>query len=94
MKARAALLIACIACLTANAMPSEAQVSTDFDTDLEGWMVTGDNSATWEDTTGNPGGCLSVNDWATGSMNYIIAPPPYLGDCTHARVFQCSNSCC
>lgn len=59
---------------------STAQVVTTFDTDLEGWLVTGDNSASWEPTTGNPGGCLSVNDLATGIHNYAIAPPVYLGD--------------
>jgi len=58
----------------------QAQVTSTFDTDLEGWQVTGDNSAAWEETTGHPGGCLSVNDWAIGDMNYIIAPPKYHGD--------------
>jgi len=57
-----------------------AQVESTFDTDVEGWMVTGDNSAAWEAATGNPGGCLSVNDHATGDMNYIIAPPKYHGN--------------
>ncbi|MFC1782041.1 SUMF1/EgtB/PvdO family nonheme iron enzyme [Planctomycetota bacterium] len=58
-------------------------VYTTFDTDLEGWRVTGDNSAVWEATTGNPNGCLSVNDWATGAMNYAIAPSKYHGDWSH-----------
>jgi hypothetical protein len=57
-----------------------AQVSTTFDSDLEGWQVTGDNSVTWEGTTGNPGGCLSVNDWATGELNVAVASLAYLGD--------------
>ncbi|MBN1816575.1 MAG: hypothetical protein JW828_04395 [Sedimentisphaerales bacterium] len=57
-----------------------AQVESTFDTDVESWLVTGDNSAAWEATTGNPGGCLSVNDHATGDMNYIVAPPKYHGD--------------
>ena len=30
-----------------------AQVSNTFDTDLEGWQVTGDNSAAWEAGTGD-----------------------------------------
>lgn len=79
MSARTVVLIACMACFALGAVPSQAQVSTGFDADLEGWMVTGDNSAAWEPATGNPGGCLSVNDWAIGDMNYIIAPMPYLG---------------
>jgi len=80
MKLRTAALVACTACAVLVASPSQAQVSTTFDFDIEGWTVTGDNSAAWEATTGNPGGCLSVNDWAVGDMNYIIAPVAYLGD--------------
>lgn len=57
-----------------------AQVESTFDTDVDGWQVTGDNSAAWEATTGNPGGCLSVNDHATGGMNYIVAPSKFHGD--------------
>ena len=66
----------CLICVTAI----HAQVTSTFDADLEGWQVTGDNSAAWEGTTGHPGGCLSVNDWAIGDMNYIISPPKYHGD--------------
>jgi hypothetical protein len=62
------------------AITIHAQVSTTFDSDLEGWEVTGDNSAAWEATTGNPGGCLSVNDWATGPLNWAVAPIAYHGD--------------
>lgn len=57
-----------------------AQVSTTFDIDLESWLVKGDNSATWEATSGDPNGCLSVNDLATGARNIIIAPAIYHGD--------------
>jgi hypothetical protein len=60
----------------------QAQVSTTFDSDLEGWQVTGDNSVTWEATTGNPGGCLSVEDWASGELNLAVASLAYLGDWT------------
>lgn len=59
---------------------AHAQVTSTFNADLEGWHVTGDNSAAWEATTGNPNGCLSVNDWATGDWNYAVAPPEFLGD--------------
>lgn len=70
-----------IACLVtiAGALPAFA-VTTTFNTDLEGWRVTGDNAAAWQSTTGHPGGCLSVNDLVTGSMNWIVAPPSFLGD--------------
>lgn len=57
-----------------------AQVESTFDTNVDGWLVTGDNSAAWESTAGNPGGCLSVNDHATGGMNYIVAPSKFHGD--------------
>ncbi len=65
----------------AVAVPAlNAQVITTFDSGLEGWQVTGDNASAWEPATGNPGGCLAVNDLATGDMNYIIAPAAYHGD--------------
>ncbi len=57
-----------------------AAVETHFDTDLEGWRVTGDNAASWIPSGGNPGGCLSVNDLAIGDENRAVAPPSYLGD--------------
>ncbi|MCP4709755.1 MAG: right-handed parallel beta-helix repeat-containing protein, partial [Planctomycetes bacterium] len=58
-------------------------VCTTFNSDLEGWLVTGDNSTVWEATTGDPNGCLSVDDWASGDMNYAIAPSKYHGDWSH-----------
>jgi hypothetical protein len=59
---------------------SFATVVTTFDTDLEGWLITGDNAFDWDSTGGNPGGCLDVNDLATGTHNYAVAPPRFLGD--------------
>ena len=50
------------------------QVESTFDTDLEGWIVVGDNEATWN------GGVLDVNDLVTGSANLASAPPKFLGD--------------
>lgn len=64
----------------ASSSPARAAVATTFDTNLAGWRVTGDNAMTWEATTGHPGGCLSVNDLAVGNMNYVVAPPAWLGD--------------
>jgi len=66
--------------LAAGVQGLNGQVATTFDAGLEGWQVTGDNASAWESATGNPGGCLAVNDLATGDMNYIIAPPTYHGD--------------
>jgi DNA-binding beta-propeller fold protein YncE len=60
--------------------PVKAQVASTFDTGLDGWKINGDNSAVWQATGGNPGGCLDVNDQAVGSMNWAIAPLKFLGD--------------
>lgn len=73
------LFLTCTVLATMSVVVS-AQVNSTFDSDLEGWMVTGDNSAAWESVTGNPNGCLSVNDHATGDHNLLVAPPAYLGD--------------
>ncbi len=59
---------------------ANAAVVSSFDTDLDGWRVTGDNAMTWQSTGGNPGGCMSVNDLATGDNNFSVAPPAFLGD--------------
>jgi hypothetical protein len=59
---------------------ARAAVITGFDTGLDGWRVTGDNAMTWQSTGGNPGGCMSVNDLATGDNNLSVASPAYLGD--------------
>ncbi len=61
------------------AAPVGAQITTTFDTDLEGWMVTGDNGFVWH-AEGNPPGSLDVNDYATGARNYAVAPSSYHGD--------------
>jgi hypothetical protein len=55
-------------------------VLTTFDTDLENWSVTGDNTMTWNGSGGNPGGCLSVNDLSSGPINVAVAPKEFLGD--------------
>lgn len=64
----------------ATAAPLDAQVISTFDTDLDGWRIIGDNSALWQATGGNPGGCLDVNDLAVGSTNYASAPSKFLGN--------------
>ncbi len=62
------------------AAPLGAQVISTFDTDLDGWRIIGDNSAVWQSTGGNPGGCLDVNDRAVGEMNWASAPNKFLGN--------------
>lgn len=66
--------------ILATGASAAGQVSSTFDTDLDGWKINGDNSAVWLGTAGNPPGCLDVNDLATGSLNWAIAPVKFLGD--------------
>ena len=58
-----------------------AQVLSDFeDGTTEGWRSEGDGDYTLETGTGNSGDCLRINDYATGAMNYAIAPLKFTGD--------------
>jgi hypothetical protein len=78
---RASLFAAAVAILlAASSASSLAQIASTFDFDLEGWTINGDNSAIWQATGGNPGGCLDVNDLVSGDMNWAIAPRKFLGD--------------
>lgn len=62
-----------------------AQVSDDFEGGaLNGWYSEGDGSSSLDDSFGNPGASFKVNDNATGSINYAIAPVRYLGDWSSA----------
>lgn len=61
-------------------IPCSAQLITTFDADKEGWMITGDNDFQWRVDEGNPGGCLDVNDLATGARNWAVPPITHLGD--------------
>ena len=75
----AGLLLVC----SITATTIQAQVSTTFDSSLEGWWVTGDNGASFDALHGIPAGCLSVNDLAFGPINYAVAPKVYHGDWLH-----------
>jgi len=62
-----------------------AQVQTDFEGGTtDDWTVEGDSDWFWEGGTGNPGGCLRINDDATGAMNRAFAPVKFLGDWSSA----------
>jgi hypothetical protein len=74
-----------------HALSVSSQVVSTFDTDLDGWAVNGDNSALWQATGGNPGGCLDVNDAVSGIMNWAIAPRKFHGDWS---VFSLTDSIC
>lgn len=68
------------AAFLAAAAPASSAVTTTFNANTEGWLVTGDNASVWSATGGNPGGCFYVNDLATGDTNLAVAPPAFLGD--------------
>lgn len=59
---------------------ASAQVSTTFDTDLDGWTISGDNTHFWNPVDGNPDGCLEVPDNASGPWSTALAPPKFLGN--------------
>lgn len=69
-------------CLLASAAPTPAQVSSTFDADTEGWLAYNHNTASWDGATGNPAGCLFMEDRITGVAHHswAAAPPKYLGD--------------
>ena len=58
-----------------------ADIVSTFDTDLEGWTVTGDvTGLQWVASGGNPDGHIEATDLATGPYWYWVAPAAYLGD--------------
>jgi len=61
-----------------------AQVTSDFETDIENWYSEGDGDFEWEIGTGNPGNNFRVNDDATGDINLSYAPNKFLGDWSNA----------
>lgn len=62
-----------------------AQVISDFETgNTDGWVSEGDGIYYWEVATGNPFGCMRVDDDATGDMNRAYAPMKFLGNWSSA----------
>lgn len=63
-------------------LPVFAQVFSSFDTpdSLEGWHAEGDGVFYLEVGTGHPGNCMRVDDDATGSDIYAIAPLKFIGN--------------
>lgn len=64
------------------ALPANAAVST-FDSDDEGWLITGDSTGvepTYEPSGGNPGSYISADDAVQGGVWYFSAPSKFLGD--------------
>lgn len=65
------------------AVANAQQISSTFDTDTEGWIVTGDATSAnpnYVATGGNPGGYVSADDTATGGVWVWSAPSKFLGD--------------
>ena len=65
------------------AIANAQQVSSTFDTDTEGWVVTGDATSAnpnYVATGGNPGGYVSADDTAAGGVWVWSAPAKFLGD--------------
>jgi PKD repeat protein len=63
--------------------------SSTFDTDDDGWRITGDaqgdgTAPDYFDTGGNPGGHICANDNVAGGTWYFSAPAKFLGDRTGA----------
>lgn len=62
------------------AVSGSAQIVDDFENNrLNQWYSEGDGSASVDETFGNPGSSLEIDDNATGDINYAIAPGRYLG---------------
>jgi hypothetical protein len=66
------------------AFSAQAQITSTFDTDAEGWTAlngsTGD--PVYFNTGGNPGGYVRITDGAPATATYFVAPSSYLGDKT------------
>src|SRR5262245_36980182 len=67
------------------AQASANTVSSTFDMGPEGWSAldqqTGDYTASWQSTGGNPGGFLQgTENIALGGTGYFIAPSKFLGN--------------
>jgi len=66
------------------AQASADTISSTFDTGPEGWIAvdpTGDYTASWTMTGGNPGGFLQGNESnPLGDTGYFIAPSKFLGN--------------
>jgi hypothetical protein len=76
---------AAVALALSIAQASADTISSTFDTGAEGWSAldqqTGDYTASWQSTGGNPGGFLQgTENIALGGTGYFIAPSKFLGN--------------
>jgi hypothetical protein len=59
----------------------KSQVLLDFATNTTGdWQIELDGDISYDPANGNPGGCLRVDDDATGAVNLLVGPYDLLGD--------------
>jgi len=72
-------VLGALAFIVPAANAASGGLTTTFDTDLEGWTLIGDNVYLWNDVDGNPGGCLEVQDAASGPWSVAVAPSAWLG---------------
>ncbi len=64
-----------------------AVVASTFDSDAEGWIISGDATSgvpTFLATGGNPGGHIEADDSVSGGVWYFQAPSKFLGDLSGA----------
>lgn len=54
--------------------------SSDFNSGLQGWFVSGDGTMEWVSSGGVSGGFLQVSDWASGDWHFATTPPAWAGD--------------
>jgi hypothetical protein len=76
---------AAVAFALSMAQASADTISSSFDTGAEGWSAvdqqTGDYTASWQSTGGDPGGFLQgMENIALGGTGYFIAPNKFLGN--------------
>lgn len=76
-----ALLTTAVWCLAASASSALTLASSDFDTSDEGWLHLNDaRGFEWLAEGGDPGGHVSVRDFRSDSLWFVVAPSAHLGN--------------
>lgn len=77
------VLVAFVCLLFFVSPPAPAQVTSTFDTDIDGWWTVGDPGSAptpaWSSTGGNPGGCIKGTDVSIGTW-FFYGPSKFRGD--------------
>ncbi len=80
-------LVAASVLLMQAATAAAAVVSSTFDSNAEGWIISGDATSGLPDyvaTGGNPGGHIEADDSVSGGIWYFQAPSKFLGNLSGA----------